>query len=63
MEMHGTMMDMQEERSREPIGPIYLELQWVGDEYIICLLDHDTVVQYYITTHDAYFQLHERCKP
>ena len=62
MAMHGTMMAVQEERRRAPTTPAYPELQWVADD-VLNILDHDTMLQYAIMVHDAYFRLHDRCRP
>ena len=62
MTMQSTMMIVQAERSRPPTTPTETDLQWV-DSDIIHILDHDTLVQYDIMVHDAYFQLHQRCRP
>ena len=54
MTMHGTMMVVHAERSRAPTAPTEPKLKLVDDD-IICLLDHDTVVQYTITARNACF--------
>ena len=50
-------MVVQAERSRPPTAPTETDFQWVDND-IIHILDHDTLVQYAITTRDAYFRLH-----
>ena len=62
MTMHGTMMAVQEERRRAPTAPIETELQWVDDD-VLNLLDHNSMLQYAIMAHGAYFILHQRCRP
>ena len=59
--MYGNMMVVLEERGRAPTARTEPKLQWVDDD-IIPLLNHDTVLQYAIIAHDAYFRLHERCR-
>ena len=56
------MMVVQAERRREPNALAEPELQWVTDD-VLNILDHDTVPQYAIMAHDAYFGLHHRCRP
>ena len=43
MQMHGTMMAVQEERCRAPTAPVEPELQWVGGD-VLNILDHDTIL-------------------
>ena len=62
MEMHGTMMDVQEERRRAPTALAEIELQWVADD-VLNILDHNTLLQYAIMACDAYFGLHHRWRP
>lgn len=62
MAIHGALMAVQAERGRAPTAPIDPELRWVDDD-VIRLLDPHTLVEYSITAHDAYFRLHQRCRP
>ena len=56
MEIHGTLMAVQEERARPPTAPTDPELKWVDDD-VICLLDPHTLAEYAIIARDAYFRL------
>ena len=62
MTMHFGMMVVQSERRRAPTAPAELELHWVDND-VLNLLDHDSMLQYAIMAHDAYFRLHQRCRP
>ena len=62
MAIHGALMAVQAERGRAPTAPIYPELRWVDDD-VIHLLDPHTLEEYAITARDAYFRLHQRCRP
>ena len=43
MTMHGTMMVVQEERSRASTAPTETKLQWVDDD-VLKILDHDSML-------------------
>ena len=62
MAIHGAMMVVQAERARPPTAPTDPKLQWVDDD-VICLLNPQTLAEYAITARDAYFRLHQRCRP
>ena len=62
MAIHGTLMVAQAERGRAPTAPTDPEIQWLGDD-VIRLLDSQTLAEYAITARDAYFRLHQRCRP
>ena len=48
--------------SLAPIAPVEHELQWMTDD-VINIIYHDTLLQYVIMAHDAYFGPHHRCRP
>ena len=62
MAIHGALMAVQAERGRAPTAPTNPELRWVDDD-VIHLLDPHTLAEYAITACDAYFRLHQRCRP
>ena len=62
MAIHGALMAVQAERGRAPTAPTDPELRWVDDDFIH-LLDPHTLAEYAITARDAYFRLHQRCRP
>ena len=62
MTIHGALMAVQVERARAPTTPTDPELRWVDDD-VIHLLDPHTLAEYAITARDAYFRLHQRCRP
>ena len=62
MAIHGTFMAVQEERARPPTAHADPELKWVDDD-VIHLLDPQTLAEYAITAHDAYFRLQQRWRP
>ena len=62
MAIHGALMAVQAERARAPTAPTDPELRWVEDD-VICLLDPHTLAEYAIIARDAYFRLHQRCRP
>ena len=62
MAIHGGILASQTERRRAPSAPVEPELRWLDDD-ALRQLGPDDIVRYAITARDAYYRLHQRCRP